>query len=266
METIKVSRQRLQDGKGLDVSQLRTEWPFLISSSADEHVDKESLHCFQTTPDVDSLEFGILQQEDESEVTEFLLSHFFPFVPISKLVGMNVTQEVKPWLSDFVHSILASPTSIGIRKQMDGQLVAISVNAIELSNQDENSPDLADFVDPIQHPKMRMNIAFLEQLTTIPEYLAGSKALNLFMLAVHPEYSRRQLGSTLVRLSVQLAGRMGIKTLISQAVSFYAIRALEKCGFRSIKTLDYDQFVYDGDTPLANNGVHQHAALMILQL
>lgn len=254
METIQVSR-RLQ---------LRTEWPFLISS--DENLDGESLHSFKKTSDVDSVEYGILQQEEESEVTEFLLAHFFPYVPIAKLVDMDVSQEVKPWLTDFVHSILASPTSIGIRKQIDGQLIAIAINAIELSNQDENSPDLADFVDPIQHPKMRMNIAFLEQLTTLPDYLAGSKVLNLFMLAVHPEYGRRQLGSTLVRLSVHLARRMGIKTLISQAVSYYAIRALEKFGFRSINQLDYNQFVYNGDTPLANNGVHQHAALMVLQL
>ena len=211
--------------------------------------------------DDDDLEFIIVRQEEKIEVSEFLLEHFFPEVPIGKIVNMDVNREVRPWLADFIESVLASSTSIAIRKRDDGQLVALAVNMIERPG----APDITQFVNPVQHPLMYMNMAFLEDLSVFPnDCPASSEMFNVFMISVSPKYSKRGLASKLIQLSVQLAGQLGIRMVISQAVNYYAIKALEKCGFRSVKQLSYNEFVYCETTPLANNGIHQKAELMVL--
>jgi hypothetical protein len=103
--------------------------------------------------------------------SEFLLAHFFPEVPIGKVVDMAVDLEVRPWLFDFIHLVLAAPsTSIQLRHRISGRIVAVAINVIENDSDPEHpaSPDLADFVHPDRHPKMYMNLKFLEELSVPP--------------------------------------------------------------------------------------------------
>lgn len=252
MESVRVPMRRLLQ----DEEDYRTEWPL------------ESLRCktaFALTTD-DDLQWTTVRQEEKVEVSEFLLDHFFPQVPIGKIVNMDVNREIRPWLADFIETVLAaSPASIAVRTRKDGRLVALAVNIIERLG-GEPSPDITQFVDPVQHPLMHMNMAFLEELSIFPDDCpAASQMMNVFMVAVAPQYGKRGLASKLIQLSVVLAGRLGIEMVVSQAVNYYAIRALEKCGFRSVKQVLYGDFVYEGTTPLANNGVHQKAELMVLR-
>lgn len=271
MESVETTPRSLQDVADVTTDP-RTEWPAaLISSSITfekesvqwQDWDKPNLH--------EELELTTVRQEEKVEVAEFLLAHFFPEVPIGKVVDMDVDLEVRPWVFDFIHLVLAAPsTSIQLRHRTSGRIVAVAINAIGNDDGQEHppSPDLADFVHPDRHPKMYMNLKFLEELSAVPDdwKFANNKMFNIFMLAVDPHYGQRGLASKLVRLSIQLAASLGIKTVVSQAVNYYAIKTLKKCGFRSLKQLPYGRFVYHGDTPLANNGVHQGAEFLFLEI
>ncbi len=113
-----------------------------------------------------------------------------------------------------------------------------------------------------------MNLKFLEELSVLPDdwKVTNNKMFNIFMLAVDPHYGQQGLASKLVLLSIQLAATLGIKTVVSQAVNHYAIKTLKKRGFHPLKQLPYSQFVYRGDTRLANNGVHQGAEFLFLEI
>lgn len=276
MEPVEIPFRRLQDVVDVSITAAdpaRTEWLHdLISSSAPfekKELKEESLLMERELilRDQDT-EFAIVRQEENVKVTEFLLAYFFPEVPIGKVVDMDVDSEVRPWIFDFIHLILTTnpSTSIQFRQRSTGRIWAVAINVIE-NDATTASPDLADFVHPHRHPKMYMNLTFLEELSAVlPPSPGSDKLLNIFMVAVDPNYGRRGLGSNLIRLSVQLAAQLGIKTVVSQAVNHYAIKSLEKCGFRSVKQLLYSQFVYHGDTPLVNDGVHQRAKYLVLQL
>lgn len=233
-------------------------------SNSSSLTEESSLLRCETGIAGDHLQFVILAEKDAHEVGQFLLHHFFPHVPTGLLVGIDCSVEVAPWVDDFAAAVLRSPTCIGIRNlnDADRKLVALIINVVERQGVD-NGPDMAYFIDPIQHPKMTMTLAFLEQFCDLPVDLAADQVFNIFMVAVDPDFGRRELASKLIHLSIQLAKRMAIETVVTQAVSCYAMRAFEKCGFRAVKQVEYNRFVYQGQTPMANNGVHQIAALMI---
>ena len=259
-EPVEIPFRRLQDVVDVSIAAAdpRTEWLHdLISSSAPfekKELKEESLLVREPILRDEDTEFAIVRQEEKVKITEFLLAYFFPEVPIGKVVDMDVDSEVRPWIFDFIHLILTNlSTSIQFRQRSTGRILAVAINVIE-NDAITASPDLADFVHPHRHPKMYMNLTFLEELSAVlPPSPASEKLLNIFMVAVDPNYGRRGLGSNLIRLSVQLAAQLGIKTVVRQAVNHYAIKSLEKCGFRSVKQLLYSQFVYHGDTPLVND-------------
>lgn len=238
-------------------------WLVDVTARAEETLASHVLRLKRET--VRELGFEILAQSHWHSVAEFLLDNFFTEVPIAKLVGMDVDREVRPWLGSFVHSALAYPISIGVRNER-GKLVAVCFNVIETATQQlggRRLPNIGDYISHDKNPVMSMNMAFVEQLA---ESAQLDTAFNIFMLSVSSGYLRRGLARTLIQLSVRLACELGIDTVVSQAVNFYAYKAFESCGFFCAKQLRFDEFKYDGVVPLANCGVHQTGKLMLLHL
>lgn len=220
-----------------------------------------------TKETIPELQFEILPQSQWPSVAEFLLANFFPAVPIAKIAGVDVGTEVRPWLGKFVHSALAYPISIGVRNER-GQLVAVCFNVIETATQrleGRRLPNMNDYLSPDEQPAMCMNMAFVDTLADCPA-VSLDVAFNVFMLSVSPLYCRMGLARALIRLSIRLSDQLGIDYVVAQAVNHYAAKAFETCGFVCVKQLYFDEFVYDGQTPLANCGVHQAGKLMLLHL
>ena len=104
-----------------------------------------------------------IRQGDAEEVTEFLLKHFFPQVPIGKVVDMDVEAEVRPWLGLFVRSALSSQVCVAVRDARRGNcLAAVGINCIEHRDSSQDIATLDTFVDSHHHPKMWMNLTFLQ--------------------------------------------------------------------------------------------------------
>ena len=212
--------------------------------------------------------YEIIRADDYEEVAEFLLANFFPEVPIGKIVNMDVDMEVRPWLFEFMKKILSFQVSICIRDPAN-RLIAVGINSIEYGDP-ARDVSISDYVDPYRHPKMWMNLNFLQDLgkgvDLFGDNCVAGLVFNMFMICVDGTISKRGLATKIVDYSIQVAKQKGITVMVTEAVSEYAGRIFSKFGFTVAKQIDYNDYVYHSSRPLANNGVHKAGRLFVYHL
>ena len=214
------------------------------------------------------LVFHSAELSDLDEICEFLLIHFFPEVPIAKVVNMDVDKEVRPWVRKFVGAIVSDSNSIIVRDaQHNNRLAAVRLNIVEQKGVDNEKFHLTHYCNCVDHPLMWMNGAFLDQLAQgvdCYEMFWVDKIFYLVLVSVSNEYGRRGLAAKLVELSIDMAKQKGLHVSTASAVNEFAAKALGAAGFKSIKQLAYSDFEFNGSRPLVNSGVHQIGRLMAL--
>ena len=143
------------------------------------------------------LVFHSAELSDLDEICEFLLIHFFPEVPIAKVVNMDVDKEVRPWVRKFVGAIVSDSNSIIVRDaQHNNRLAAVRLNIVEQKGVDNEKFHLTHYCNCVDHPLMWMNGAFLDQLAQgvdCYEMFGVDKIFYLVLVSVSNEYGRRGL-------------------------------------------------------------------------
>lgn len=226
-----------------------------------------------STSDNDNLTFDTIGIEQLDEVVEFLMKYFFPTVPIGNIVNMDVEVEVRPWVHRFISSVLRQGHSLAVRDaSARNQLAAVSLSQLEVQSAVDIGPSLMDCVDPEKHPLMLMNVYFLEELAGDVDFFhryGVERVVDITMLAVNTAYASRGLATQLIQLTVSRARcQLDVSVFKTEAVSEYAARAHFKAGFQTIHQIHYDDFVYEGDKPLAGlvETDHKTGRLMVLNL
>lgn len=92
------------------------------------------------------------------------------------------------------------------------------------------------------------------------------RILNILMISVAEQHARQGLAARIIGWSIDTGRRLGIPLAATEAVNHYAGRCFLKLGFSLVNEIDYDTYVYEGCTPLANNGVHRKAQLLVHRL
>lgn len=86
--------------------------------------------------------------------------------------------------------------------------------------------------------------------------------MELNKLAVDGQYGRQGLATKLVELSLCIAKSQGVGAVWTKALSAYTAKVALKFGFVILKSVNYDDFKYDGEFPLANIPGHRFAHVM----
>lgn len=78
------------------------------------------------------------------------------------------------------------------------------------------------------------------------------RILCLYLLCVHPAYSRRGLGRKLIELSIEMAKDHGTGAIQTTAFNEYTFKAASILGFDTLAELDFATFDLDGVRPYEN--------------
>jgi len=222
--------------------------------------------------DIDGLEQKLMSIEDVTDVTEFLLDHFFTEEPLGKSINLDVGAEVRPWLAAVVAHQVHENISIVIRNCDSGQLVGVCLNDVEHAVDDaQDHVSIFSSVDEQLHPAMWKITQLLRDLVKDVDLFARFRVdtyVLLQILCVHPHYAGRGLARKMIDATLTLARDAGHALVVSEATSRYSAAAFIKAGFSVENTIEYADYSLDRvEHPFARNtGVHTNARLMIKHL
>ncbi|XP_032781249.1 uncharacterized protein LOC116919387 isoform X1 [Daphnia magna] len=224
--------------------------------------------------------FHTIQQEDVSQVSDFLLKYFFPEEPLGQSLKLDPNEEVRPWLPKMLEHEIREGLSIVVRRRSAsgeestsedvGEVVAVCLNDVERTVSDAEDVNIFSFVTRDSQPNMWKITRVLDELVAEADLFNCYQIEALVscqMLCVDPRFGGRGLAQKLIRLTEDLTRTMDYSLIISEATSEFSARAFLKAGFHCQKTLPYDTFAFDdGEQPfrqLASTSVHKTARLMV---
>lgn len=210
-----------------------------------------------TTRDRRELKIELAKKEHFPEVCEFLNHHFFVMSPSCYLFNGNPIND--PGMLEFISVCLRDPVSMIVRDSTDC-LVAVRLNLLEEPNNRHKSLTLSN------NELIVSLVSSLEKGIDVFTIYKTNKTLILQMLGVHQQYCGLGLGSTLVKLSLELAEKHGAGAVAVVALNEAAAKLAANNGLESLRTIDYATFEVNGVKPLANEAKllaeHRVAKLM----
>lgn len=207
---------------------------------------------------------------EAAEIFDFLLCHFFPEAPIRQLGLYDESEEAKrpAWIEDLVGNCVGTPYSLLVRDACHHHcIVAVAINEMKNIMGNLNSDDYLNKVssNPAQIPVGRLHKAVLKVIHNHVDMFSiyeTQKKMECSILAVDSRYTRQGLASKLMEYSLDIAKASGAGVIWTEALSEYTAKIASKFGFDTLKFIGYSEFVFEGDTPLANIPGHQTGRLM----
>lgn len=178
-----------------------------------------------------------------------------------EILEMDCEKEVRPWLPQFVSSVVASGWSIIVRDN-EGQLAAVRLNLLELK---DSNIGMHELVDATNQPKMTIVLELLNQLSSSFNFYTMhnvDQVLHLVMVAVSEQFGRRGIASRLAQLSLRRARKEGIRVVVVEGANMFAAKLLLKNGFELVNQILYNDFEYKNSKPLTTTGIHQRIVLL----
>ena len=193
--------------------------------------DNQNLIIDYATPDI------------RTELLEFLHLHFYSKSPICYLTDYGRMAGKR---DELVSKCLASRTSVTVR-DMAGNLVAVGLNKIETK-----CPSVSAEVASTRTDSFILSLlkSLEEDIDVFTRYNVD-KVLDVYMVVVDQQYGRLGLSTILIEIAMELARMNGAGAIKATAVSEYAARTFNKLGFDTVRTIEYVDFEYNGEKPLA---------------
>ena len=217
----------------------------------------------------------IARPDEAEEIFEFLLHHFFPLAPIRQLALYDESEEAKrpEWIEDIVGDCVKTPHSLLVRDEQRHQhIVAVAINEFQRYNSTDVNPSepyASKSSNPAQIPVGRLHKAVLEYINrdvNVFDIYKTDLKMELSILAVDGLYARKGLATKLVELSLGIARAEGAGAVWTEALSEYTAKVTSKFGFDILRTVNYYEFKFNGDFPLANIPGHSVGHLMALKV
>ena len=222
------------------------------------------------------LEFRTIRAADVEEVCDFLIKHFFPVEPMGTVLGLDAEKEVRPWLKELVDHQIREGVSYIVRNLSDREVAAVCINDVErkVEPDDEEDVNMMTCLNqrPERNPCMLKIGAALGALMDGHDIYSETQldaVVSLQFLSVNPKFGRRGVAKALVGLVENRCKALGYSLIYSEATSEFSARAFQQCGYYSIDSLNYADFVMPetGEKPFETmTGTHNCVRLMMKHL
>ncbi|KAI1719282.1 acetyltransferase (GNAT) family domain-containing protein [Ditylenchus destructor] len=179
----------------------------------------------------------------------------------------------------FEFNIIQSGYSLIARHNGTGRLAGIILNAFydqlpssadatfEEKNQKEFSKEITEGQYPTVNANRLLILIDLAERGVDKVIPPNEKVFKIDVLGVHPDFAGKGLGSILVNRSLELSRSLGCEYAYTCASAKASTHIFTKFGFRSVRTIPYDEFLENGQ-PVYRN-LHDGGtgiSLMVLKL
>ncbi|XP_066979830.1 uncharacterized protein [Macrobrachium rosenbergii] len=192
------------------------------------------------------LETFILSEKDKEGLRELLEVGFIPYEPVC--VGMKSTvQEMLPLVARMGNKGLGGGASHGMREKSSGKIIAVMSDFIV-------TPDDNEIFQETKYDEEKSNW----YSNVLCEFSAGvdvfhgkfKKCLELMVLCVHPDYTRRGLAQELIKLSEEKGREMGCDVASIQATNIITYHISKKLGYEEVHRQELDELKDENGRPV----------------
>ena len=208
--------------------------------------------------------FDLIKLSDLCEVESFLISDYFPQLPLSDIIGLNAETEIRPWLAQYLSSVIVKNVSVIVRDtSQENKIVAVSINDLSCANPPKDGVDLLSFSDPSHRPKWTAICELLRDLYVNVDFDPYDPVLSFNLVGVAKNYAHRGLATKLIDIVVKIAKGRRIRLIKNEVVNEYLANAHFEAGFIVVKQINYQFYSKDGRKPFVTDSVHNKIRLMV---
>lgn len=192
-----------------------------------------------------SLVVDIARPEELDEICEFLRQHYFTTSPMCCIVKECPT---KSNIETFIVRSLKKPISLVVR-DANRKMVAIQLNELEMRYGPSLEANL--LFSKGEKSILSSMVQTLRRDFDIFEKFHADRIFCFVILAVDQNYSRLELGSILVTMSIKLALFYGVGAMCVYTFNEYEADIAKQHGFETDSSINYANFKFNGEYPLA---------------
>lgn len=179
------------------------------------------------------------EPDEADEIYQFLENNLLFTAPTRQLCQMDDPEQgsiMKRLVKKKTEASIDEGVSFTIRDSSSNQLAAVAINYIVNIECDAIQGWFSE--DDPYAVLCDLLIALYGDVDVFQTYGTDSVFM-IAMIAVSPEHARLGLGRKLIELSVDIARKSGAKVVAAEALSEYAAKAFTKCGFQTLRTIQY---------------------------
>ncbi len=190
--------------------------------------------------------------EDFAAIMQFLVESFLPNEPTTKALSITGNEEIMQFLKPDVEQCLREPVSfvavncineiVGVRLSYLKNLEHRDNNLCEEDIQNENtvaedSREISFHASPVDILGNYLKFIEFDFHKLIPKDC--TKLFKFNILCVSPDYARRGISSTLLRLSLEKAVHLGCTGVLATATNIITQNMFEKRSFKVLKMVEH---------------------------
>lgn len=190
------------------------------------------------------LEFSVAQPEDYDSVVDFVVEHYYKDEPMSN----SYIYDSSPAHDDVEFSVSFLFQGMAVKAvDMDcgNRLVGVSIANPVYPGYVQ---DLLDAAEQAKTQKWRDSLkllARLQQSVNVLQRCNVSKCYDIEIVAVHPEYRGRSIGSRLFEEQFKRGRQLGYPVASADCSSYYSARIAERVGMECVGRLAFSHYKDD---------------------
>jgi len=220
-------------------------------SLTNEDISNRETKTIQDTrilEETEELTYEILTLKDKEEAKN-LVAICFIDEPLTKLISSQIKKvtltDFHEFIEFYLDEVCLNNLSVIAREKTTKKIVGVCFN---MENNYLDSKPKGDFNAEIIFEPIIALIYYAWEIAykTHPHLALNDTAIDIFQLALHPEWRGKKISNQLVYYSIQLIKNSGFKYAVCEATSFFTKKIMEKFNFECIYKQDVRYFEYNG--------------------
>ena len=194
--------------------------------------------------------FEIIRAKDYDRADRFFAEHLLEDEPSCKPLGVGMNTTMRKMFMYF----LTQDMSLMLLHPDTNEIIAIRV--MGLGNDDPPPPESIDD-EPMKTLVTLWN--YCDERAKFFDHYKIKEAVIFFGIGVAKEYRNRGLATEIMKTTLSFLKNMNASPLYVKGgtASKYAANIFDKCGFKLLDELRYDEYIVDGQQVICNTGTHE---------
>ncbi|XP_055531618.1 arylalkylamine N-acetyltransferase 1-like [Wyeomyia smithii] len=188
---------------------------------------------------MDSISFISARPEESEAIRKFVLDYFYAYEP----TNLAYIYGKEPAAEDVEFSIKFLNHGLGVAAvNRQGTIVGISLGYIGAVDDAAAMRDAANRSKDEKFCDIMRFLSVVQDGADIKGKFGVTKIYEIQMLAVHPDYRGRAIGSALTKKQIEIAKERGFEAVYADCSSVYSAKIMERLGFECVHEIAFADY------------------------
>ena len=208
------------------------------------------------------VKFDLLQRPDVDVAVDFIVDHYFTQLPLTESLRLDVENEVRPWLNEYVGHVMGHQLSLIVRQCDDhNQIVALVLNNLHAKHPHSGDLTQISFADPGKRPVWSVYCKLMEDIRRHVQF-DQDPLISMEFVTVSKQWSNRGLATRCVDIVHDLAKKRNIHLITAEVANEFLAKVLAKEDFGDAQVINLNYYHQHGKKPFVTDSVHDKIRLM----